>query len=95
MPRVRVGRRLHGKVGTLGLNTAMQILLGKEGRGGDAARMHRVEVAALVVALNKFLSAIQTVRTMEARLVELGQVASGEPVPMGGFAGQNLGEEDD
>ncbi|KAG8470208.1 hypothetical protein KFE25_008629 [Diacronema lutheri] len=80
--------RLHGKVGTLGVNTGMQILLGREGRGGDAARMHRVEVAALITTLHKFLSSIQTVRSMEAELAAAGRVGKGEPTPMGGYDGE-------
>lgn len=75
-------------MGTLGVNTAMQILLGREGRGGDAARMHRVEVAALIATLQKFLSTIQTVRAMEAELAASGLIGMGEPTPMGGYAGE-------
>lgn len=75
-------------MGTLGVNTGMQILLGQEGRGGDAARMHRVEVAALITTLRKFLSTIQTVRRMEAELAAAGLIGSGEPTPMGGFDGE-------
>lgn len=59
--------RLHGKVGSLGLATAMQVLLGAEGRGGDAQRLHRVEIAALVTTLSKFASAIEFVVEMERR----------------------------
>lgn len=80
-------------MGTLGVNTALQILLGREGRGGDAARMHRVEVAALITTLHKFLSSVQTVREMEARLVAAGRVDDAEPLPMGGYAGE-IAEDD-
>ncbi|KAJ1623538.1 hypothetical protein T492DRAFT_1054005 [Pavlovales sp. CCMP2436] len=80
--------RLHGKVATLGMNTGMQILLGQEGRGGDAARMHRVEVAALIQALYKMLSSIQTVRQMESELQVAGLVGEGEPIKMGGYDGE-------
>jgi hypothetical protein len=70
------------------MNTGMQILLGQEGRGGDAARMHRVEVAALIQAVYKMLSSIQTVRQMESELQGSGLVKEGEPIKMGGYDGE-------
>jgi len=65
--------RLHGKVGALGLSVAMSILLGDEGRGGDAGRLHRVEIAALVSTLGKFANAIQIVGEMEERTAMAGE----------------------
>ena len=59
--------RLHGKVGALGVATAMQVLLGAEGRRGDSNRLHRVEIAALITTLGKFASAIQIVAEFEER----------------------------
>ena len=50
--------RLHGKIGMMGLSTALQILLGTRGEGGDAYRIHRVELAALVATVYKFSRAI-------------------------------------
>lgn len=50
--------RLHGKIGALGLSTALQILLGRTGEGGDPNRIHRVELAALMTVLSKFSTAI-------------------------------------
>lgn len=58
--------RLHGKVGSLGVATAMQVLLGAEGRGGDSSRLHRVEIAALISTLGKFAHAVQIVQEFEA-----------------------------
>ena len=59
--------RLHGKVGALGMSVAMSVLLGDEGLERDTARLHRVEIAALVSTLGKFVSAIQIVGRMEQR----------------------------
>ena len=59
--------RLHGKVGALGVATALSVLLGAEGRGGDSSRLHRVEVAALISTLGKFASAVKIVQEFEAR----------------------------
>lgn len=59
--------RLHGKVGALGVATALSVLLGAEGRGGDSSRLHRVEVAALISTLGKFANAVQIVQEFEAR----------------------------
>lgn len=82
-------------MGTLGINTAMQILLGKEGRGGDAARMHRVEVAALITTLGKFLRSVQTVRSMEDIISTKRQLSDEAPLPMGGWDGTRELMEDD
>jgi hypothetical protein len=51
--------RLHGKIGMMGLSTALQILVGSAGEGGDVARVHRVELAALMTTLYKFSRAIE------------------------------------
>jgi len=51
--------RFHGKISVLGLSTALLILLGSSGEGGDATRIHRVELAALMTTLSKFSSAIR------------------------------------
>jgi len=56
--------KLHGKVSVLGLSTALQVLLGSTGEGGDAKRVHRVELAALMTSLYKFSSAVQYVHRM-------------------------------
>ncbi|GMI00912.1 hypothetical protein TrVE_jg7299 [Triparma verrucosa] len=48
--------RLHGKIGVLGLSTALQILLGKSGTGVDSKvinKLHRVELAALLTTTGK------------------------------------------
>lgn len=45
--------RFHGKISTLGLSTALQLAVGHRGTGGDVAKIHRVELAALVTALGK------------------------------------------
>lgn len=59
--------RLHGKVAALGLASGLQLLIGGDGNN-DAARMHRVEVAALVTALSKFGKAITIVSEFEAEI---------------------------
>jgi len=51
--------RLHGKIGMMGLSTALQILVGSAGEGGDVTRVHRVELAALMTTLYKFSRAIE------------------------------------
>mmetsp|Transcript_33835 Transcript_33835/g.49741 ORF Transcript_33835/g.49741 Transcript_33835/m.49741 type:complete len:423 (-) Transcript_33835:168-1436(-) len=50
--------RFHGKISALGITTALQILLGRSGEGGDPTRVHRVELAALMTTLSKFSTAI-------------------------------------
>jgi ERO1-like protein alpha len=51
--------RLHGKISSMGISTAFQILLGSTGDGGDTKRIHRVELAALMTTLAKFSTAIK------------------------------------
>jgi len=58
--------RFHGKVSVLGLTTALQVILGRTGNGGDASRIHRVELAALMTALGKFSSAVNLVEAMQS-----------------------------
>jgi len=62
--------RLHGKVGALGLATALQVLLGAEGRGGSSSRLNRVEIAAMITTLGKFANAVMIVQEFEARKAE-------------------------
>lgn len=50
--------RLHGKISTMGLSTALQILVGEEGAGGDVGQIHRVELATLMATLQKFATAV-------------------------------------
>jgi len=57
--------RLHGKISALGISTALQVLLGRTGEGGDVERVHRVELAALMAALSKFSSAIRFCQRMQ------------------------------
>ena len=57
--------RLHGKVSVMGLSTALQILVGRMGEGGDVARIHRVELAALITTLHKFSRAVDFVQQMQ------------------------------
>jgi hypothetical protein len=56
--------RLHGKISILGLTTALQILVGRTGEGGDPNRVHRVELAALMTTLHKCSRAIQLCQEM-------------------------------
>lgn len=57
--------RLHGKISVLGLTTALQILVGRAGEGGDPNLVHRVELAALMTTLRKFSTAIQFCQEMK------------------------------
>ena len=52
--------RFHGKIAMMGFSTALQILVGQTGEGGDAKRVHRVELAALMTTLYKFSRALET-----------------------------------
>ena len=51
--------RLHGKISVLGLSTALQVLLGRSGEGGDTNRIHRVELAAMLTTLSKFSNGVE------------------------------------
>mmetsp|Transcript_7555 Transcript_7555/g.9880 ORF Transcript_7555/g.9880 Transcript_7555/m.9880 type:complete len:425 (-) Transcript_7555:144-1418(-) len=57
--------RLHGKISTMGLSTALQILLGKEGEGCDPKRINRVELSTLMTTLHKTARAIDFCQSME------------------------------
>jgi len=64
--------RLHGKVSVLGLAAALQVLLGLQGRGEetcdrppDPAKLHRVEVAALLTFCSKLSAACELVHRFE------------------------------
>mmetsp|Transcript_11602 Transcript_11602/g.20901 ORF Transcript_11602/g.20901 Transcript_11602/m.20901 type:complete len:410 (+) Transcript_11602:167-1396(+) len=57
--------RFHGKISTLGLSTALQLSVGHRGAGGDAVKIHRVELAALVTAVGKFSSGIDLCLEMQ------------------------------
>lgn len=57
--------RLHGKISVMGLSTALQILVGRSGTGGDPKRIHRVELAALMATLHKFATAVQFCNEMQ------------------------------
>jgi len=59
--------RLHGKISAMGLSTALQILVGRTGEGGDPERVHRVELAALMESVDKFSRAIQTCHMMQSK----------------------------
>mmetsp|Transcript_14005 Transcript_14005/g.28530 ORF Transcript_14005/g.28530 Transcript_14005/m.28530 type:complete len:415 (+) Transcript_14005:132-1376(+) len=51
--------RFHGKISTLGLSTALQLVVGHRGTGCDVSKIHRVELAALVVTMGKFSRGIE------------------------------------
>lgn len=57
--------RLHGKIAVLGLTTALQILIGRSGDGGDPDRVHRVELAALMTTLHKCARALKFCKEMQ------------------------------
>lgn len=59
--------RLHGKISVMGLSTALQILVGQTGEGGDTDIIHRVELAALMTTLHKFSRAIDFVQHMQSK----------------------------
>lgn len=56
--------RLHGKVAMMGLSTALQIHLGKDGNGIDPMQLERVETAALVSTLYKLSRAVDFCQKM-------------------------------
>lgn len=56
--------RLHGKISTMGLSTALKLLVGKDGHGEDPMRIHRVELATLVTTLHKFSRTVDFSRSM-------------------------------
>jgi len=56
--------RLHGKISVMGVSTALNLLLGDTGAGGDAKKMHRVDLAALMTALGKFSTAVDYCQSM-------------------------------
>ncbi|KAL3778717.1 hypothetical protein ACHAW5_006114 [Stephanodiscus triporus] len=58
--------RFHGKISTLGLSTALQLAVGHRGMGGDVAKIHRVELAALLTAVGKFSSGIELCLEMQS-----------------------------
>jgi len=51
--------RLHGKVATLGLTSAMQLLLADLNTAGSSYPVSRAQLAALVLTLHKFAIAVQ------------------------------------
>lgn len=59
--------RFHGKISTLGLSTALQLAVGHRGTGGDATKIHRVELAALLTAMGKFSGGIDLCLKMQTR----------------------------
>jgi hypothetical protein len=58
--------RFHGKISSLGLSTALQVVLGRSGEGGDITRIHRVELAALLTTLSKFSTAVSYCQKMRS-----------------------------
>jgi len=67
--------RLHGKVASLGLGVAFQVLLGNaDGTGvpadsqGRVEKLHRIEVAALITTAAKFAKAVKIVSSYESKL---------------------------
>lgn len=50
--------RLHGKIAMMGLSTALQIHMGRNGNGEDPMRINRVELAAMMSTLHKFSRAV-------------------------------------
>jgi hypothetical protein len=56
--------RLHGKLAMMGLSTALQIHLGRNGEGADMSRITRVELAALLSTTYKFSRAVQYCKKM-------------------------------
>jgi hypothetical protein len=56
--------RLHGKISVMGISTALNLLLGQTGAGGDAKKIHRVELAALMTTLGKFATAVDYCQSM-------------------------------
>jgi len=57
--------RLHGKIATMGVSTALQILVGWTGEGKDPRQVHRVEIATLLTTLHKCSRAIELCLKMQ------------------------------
>ena len=59
--------RFHGKISTLGLSTALQLTIGDRELGDDVDvnQIHRVELAALVIALGKFTGSVDLCLDMQ------------------------------
>ena len=57
--------RLHGKICTMGLSTAFQLLVGNKGEGKDPKLIHRVELATLLTTLHKCSRAIHFCKLMQ------------------------------
>lgn len=57
--------RFHGKISAMALSTALQILIGRTGEGGDVNRIHRVELACLMSTLYKFSRTIALCQQMK------------------------------
>eukprot|EP00980_Cylindrotheca_fusiformis_P028699 scaffold22638_cov138-Cylindrotheca_fusiformis.AAC.11 len=57
--------RLHGKIAMMGLSTALQINMGRDGRGEDPNAINRVELAALVTTLYKASRAVDLCQGMK------------------------------
>ena len=58
--------KLHGKIAVLGMSTALQILLGKEGDGVNQERIEklkRVELAALLTTTGKVARAVEFINS--------------------------------
>lgn len=57
--------RFHGKISVLGISTALQLAVGHRGKGGDITKIHRVELASLLLAISKFSSGIDLCLQMQ------------------------------
>ena len=58
--------RLHGKITTMGVSAALQILLGWTGQGVDPQNVQRVEIATLLTTLDKCTRAIDVCLRMQS-----------------------------
>jgi len=57
--------RLHGKISTMGVSTALKLLVGgSQGQGEDPTSLNRVELSTLVTTLHKFSRAVDYCQTM-------------------------------
>jgi hypothetical protein len=57
--------RIHGKIAMMGLSTALQINLGRNGEGEDPNHIHRVELSALISTLYKVSRAVNLCQRMK------------------------------
>ena len=67
--------RLHGKVLAMGIASALNVLLGDDGEGGDILELDRVEIGALGATCAKLGAACEVVERFRKADEEAGEAA--------------------